>query len=36
MPLFRPESVTELEHADTTTFDSGVVVLTYRPVPAAA
>jgi dihydrofolate reductase len=36
VPLFRPESVTELEHRDTRTFDSGVVVLTYRPQPAAS
>jgi dihydrofolate reductase len=35
-PLFRPESVTALEHTDTTTFESGVVVLTYRPVPATS
>ncbi|MDG4822556.1 dihydrofolate reductase family protein [Asanoa sp. WMMD1127] len=35
-PLFRPESVTPLAHADTTTFGSGVVVLSYRPVTAAA
>ncbi|WP_328475216.1 dihydrofolate reductase family protein [Actinoplanes sp. NBC_00393] len=34
-PLFRPQSVTALEHAETTTFDSGVVLLTYRPVAAA-
>ncbi|GIF64989.1 pyrimidine reductase [Asanoa ishikariensis] len=31
-PLFRADSVTALEHVDTTTFESGVVVLTYRPV----
>lgn len=30
-PLFRPGSVTPMEHTDTTTFSSGVVVLTYRP-----
>jgi dihydrofolate reductase len=34
-PLFRPESVTAIEHVDTETFDSGVVVLTYRPTPSA-
>ncbi|GGU91038.1 pyrimidine reductase [Actinomadura cremea] len=30
-PLFRPESVTGLRLTDTTTFTSGVTVLTYRP-----
>jgi dihydrofolate reductase len=30
--LFRPESATALELVDCTTFDTGVVVLTYRPV----
>ncbi|GIF70747.1 dihydrofolate reductase family protein [Asanoa siamensis] len=34
-PLFRPESVTALAHVGTTTFASGVVVLTYRPGSAA-
>lgn len=29
-PLFRPESRTGLEHVDTRTFDSGMVVLSYR------
>jgi dihydrofolate reductase len=29
-PLFGPDSVAALEHVDTTTFESGVVVLTYR------
>jgi dihydrofolate reductase len=29
-PLFRSESRTGLEHAETTTFDTGLVVLTYR------
>ncbi|MER7009433.1 dihydrofolate reductase family protein, partial [Dactylosporangium sp. NPDC000555] len=31
-PLFRPESATALEFVDSTTFDSGVVVVSYRPV----
>ncbi|GAA0384936.1 dihydrofolate reductase family protein [Microbispora corallina] len=31
-PLFRPESATALELVDCTTFDTGVVVVTYRPV----
>lgn len=30
-PLFRPQSVTPVELTDTKTFDSGLVVLTYRP-----
>lgn len=30
VPMFRPESRTGLAHADTTVFDSGVVVSTYR------
>jgi dihydrofolate reductase len=29
-PLFRPESPTGLEHVDTTTFDTGLLVSTYR------
>jgi len=29
-PLFGPDSVAALEHVDTTTFESGVVVLTYQ------
>jgi dihydrofolate reductase len=33
-PLFRAESVTGLEHVDTTTFDSGLVGVTYRVVVA--
>ena len=32
-PLFRPDSVAALEHVDTTTFESGAVVLTYRVSP---
>jgi dihydrofolate reductase len=35
-PLFRPESVTALEHVDTTTFESGVVVLSYHPAKTEA
>lgn len=31
VPLFRPESVTGIEPAGTTTFDSGATLLTYRP-----
>jgi dihydrofolate reductase len=34
-PLFRPQSVTAIEHTGTTSFESGVVVHTYRPTPAA-
>lgn len=30
-PQFRPESVTSIELTDTTTFTSGVTVLTYKP-----
>jgi dihydrofolate reductase len=33
-PLFRPESPTGLEHTDTTTFDTGVLVSTYRVTTA--
>ena len=33
-PLFRPESVTGVELTDTTTFTSGVTVLTYEPTTA--
>ena len=33
-PLFRPESRTGLEHVGTTTFDSGLVVLSYRVTAA--
>lgn len=33
-PLFRPESTGPVELVDTVTFDSGVVVLTYRPAAA--
>ncbi|HEX6682566.1 MAG TPA: dihydrofolate reductase family protein [Candidatus Limnocylindrales bacterium] len=33
-PLFRPDSVTPVQLTDTTTFASGVVVLTYRPTIA--
>ncbi|MGV9774743.1 dihydrofolate reductase family protein [Streptosporangium sp. NPDC003464] len=33
-PLFRPGSATPVELADSTTFDSGVVVLTYRTAGA--
>ena len=33
-PLFRPESRTGLEHAGTTTFESGLVVLSYRVTTA--
>ena len=33
-PLFRPESRTGLEHAGTTTFDSGLVVLSYSVTAA--
>ncbi|GGM74257.1 dihydrofolate reductase family protein [Dactylosporangium sucinum] len=29
-PLFRPESAGPVEHVETTTFTSGVIVLTYR------
>jgi dihydrofolate reductase len=32
-PLFRPESAGTLELVDTTTFPTGVIVLTYRPLP---
>ncbi|GGM37697.1 dihydrofolate reductase family protein [Dactylosporangium sucinum] len=35
-PLFRPESSVAIEHLDTTTFESGIVVLTYRPTTATA
>jgi dihydrofolate reductase len=35
-PLFRAASATDLELVDTTTFGTGVLVLTYRPVPATA
>ncbi|WP_214401068.1 dihydrofolate reductase family protein [Pseudonocardia lacus] len=35
-PLFREASATTLDLVDTTTFPSGVVVLTYRPVPATS
>jgi dihydrofolate reductase len=34
VPLFRPESRTGLEHVGTTTFDSGLVVLSYRVTAA--
>ena len=34
VPLFRPASVTGLELVDSVAFDSGVVVLTYRPTTA--
>ncbi|GGS67924.1 pyrimidine reductase [Planobispora rosea] len=35
-PLFRKESTGSVELVDTTAFESGVVVLTYRPLNAAA
>ncbi|MCP2169684.1 dihydrofolate reductase family protein [Goodfellowiella coeruleoviolacea] len=34
--LFRKDSVTSLELLDTTAFDAGPTILTYRPLPATA